>query len=323
MLEEIFDEPTLKILYSRPVRLKSEQFRLQVLNASGPISKDYREPHRLFAFRASRAAWDVYVSAAKVVGLLDGVNGAKLKSDLRSPDPFVFEAAMAECMTAWYFAGRLKKECKPYPCGRDNRILDLEVIDSPNFNVEVKRPRRPLWSDEIDNDDPPTISYSGDDSDVLEKSLNDASKQFSDDSPNVLCLVPHLRHSISGDRRQFTKAFIGEAVLKISVATEDISADIEPEIGFKQSGKLLRWDSSRNKYLYQRVSAVVVIEEYIDPQSWDHMPIRPELFFVNHRVFVVHNPFAYKPISPSVFGDAIQLVNDGSSLWWTDGKPVG
>jgi len=64
--------------------------------------------------------------------------------------------------------------------------LDLGVeLPDGSAGVEVKAPFRPLPEEPV---------HEGDDSDALQQCMDTANKQFTDDCPNILFLVPELRN---------------------------------------------------------------------------------------------------------------------------------
>jgi hypothetical protein len=60
-----------------------------------------------------------------------------------------------------------------------------------------------------------------------------------------------------------------------------------------------------------RIGAVMTIEERYRDTDDGEVEVR-------HSVIVVHNPFAEKRISPSLFGGVPQLVPEGTQMRWTD-----
>ena len=140
-------------------------FRLQVLAAGGLNSHSDTGQ----ALRAYKAAWEVYLLAGFACGLFEGIHGADLRARLTGTDDDNFRSAMSECLAAWYLAGKLKLPIGPRPQGRPGHPLEFVIkLPDGDVNVEVKCPHRPIT----------TEAWWGDDSDLLQRALHTANKQF-------------------------------------------------------------------------------------------------------------------------------------------------
>jgi len=265
--------------------------RLAILHAGGlnpsPLNRE---------LRAYKAAWEVYFTAAFAIGLFDGQHGAELRARLRGTDDNNFSSAMSECFAAWYLAGHRRLTLRPRPPGRRGRLLEF-AIECPggDINVEVKTPYRPLTKD----------FFWGDDSDLLEGSLQEANKQFARGQRNLLVVHPRLRLSIFPEfcRMPIERAFIGDEVIRIPIdpATGGPAA---PEYTiFNQNGRLLkRWPEPR----YTRISAALFIGEVLEGSE-----VRP-------RALLLHNPNAEMPL-PREFWHGIPEFFLGGNRWrWSD-----
>jgi hypothetical protein len=279
----------------------------EVLAASGPLPSDDRwAADRILRRRASRAALDVYVSAADACGLLD----SNVVERLRSTEERNFRSAKAECLVAWFLAGKLG--CKVAPLaggGRKGKQVEFgATTHEGQLVVEVKASRV---------DVPKSKSWSGDDFKTLEADMRDASDQFGKSTRNLLVLVPQLRTPVYEDRDQLEK-LIGERVMHVPIATERGVKAPPPYPGFVARGRFVRFgktDKDGNRLpAHTRVSAVMSIECGLVEKhrgGWE----------IDHRVVVVHNPNAEMPIDPTTFGGYAQLVKvSETDMAWTDRK---
>jgi len=251
---------------------------------------------------------------------------------------------MAECMACWFLAGKQKLKLLVDAPGRNGRNLDMQIIiESIDVGVEVKAPYR----------EPPTERFwSGDDADKISQALDAANKQFRDDQPNILVVVPSLRRRMFSQRHDLVKAAFGQSKITWPVNTETGESS-EAEVKFFPDGRFLNTATRKGTLLkadgfpaYRRISAVVCLEEVIrelypfpDPfvlldvharsELWPAWAESRELYFrddnrawVEHNVLVLYNPYAYHSISHEAFGQYPQLVPVGDVMRWTDGKEV-
>ena len=119
-----------------------------------------------------------------------------------------FRGAMAECMTCWFLAGRMRLTLDTWAPGRENRMLEMKIVsDTGDIGVEVKVPFEEL------TDSPPEHSsyhYAGE-SHKLAPCMVAANKQFSDMTPNILVIAPRLERSIVQTRNELIRAAYGES----------------------------------------------------------------------------------------------------------------
>lgn len=333
-LERVYDAATLAnyveylAVKPPPPEASHVRWRLDVLTAHGSAPSDPDAARQLKRRRARRAAFETYVEAANLCGLLD----ANMVGRLRSVEERNFRSALSECVACWVFAGMLGYGVSPREGGgRPGKQLEFAVTaPADSFVVEVKAPtvERPAGN-----------SWSGDDAHVLEAALKDAASQFGKGTKNVLVIAPSLRTSVWSDRDQLVKALIGEPVVIVHVPLDSASRGYSKP-GFAPRGRLVRPgkmgpDGTRLP-AHTRVSTVMVVEvveaeraeleplpaESVERQlaEWVRRRFSEEnAFWPAHRVLVVHNPNADMPISSETFARFPQLVKiSETDMAWTD-----
>jgi hypothetical protein len=245
------------------------------------------------ALQARRAAWWGYLGHADAVGLLDELD---LRERLASPGDANFRGALAECLVSWFFSKQLGVELRRRG-GDDARHADFE--GPGDLNVEVKAPYVPI----------PGPAWSGDDTAVLRKCIQNAGGQFKKNMVNVLVVVPLLRTPVWMQPDQLIKATIGEWAMVVPVSLDPAVPTPPRMMRFLQRGKLAQFHEGGTRTHLTRVSAVVCIEE--------ETMLGKEGVVLRHYVHVVHNPFATKPLPSAVFGGRRQLVvsRPGEMTW--------
>ena len=325
-------------------------WRLNVLEACGPDPADVNRMLEARWYRAHKAAWSVYLQSAFACGMFDSTRGADLRARLASERDEEFRSAMAECMACWLFAGRLGLSVESHAQGRNHKMLDLALsLPGAKVGVEVKSPfrERPRGG----------ATWFGDDSDKIIACFKAANKQFDDKGPNLLVVAPSLRVSIFQDRRVLVRAAFGESRLVFDIneqegRLEHARAEFSSHGTFlsnqRPSGHRLKSDSMP---AHQRISALVSIEEYIQEKhpypadavavagkierdrseilrlvadACNHHFSRANDHWIEHKVFVLHNPYAHHPLAEELFSDFPQLVRRGANMIWTDGyhRPI-
>ena len=319
--------------------------RLNVLNASGPSPADAEKSYSMKRRRAIRAAWEVYLEASFACGMFEGERGTELRARLIGIDDDGFRSAIAECMTCWFLAGRMRFQVHGLAQGRGAKMLDmLAVLPDGEAGVEVKAPfrERPVG----------TTSWFGNDAGKIRQCLETAEKQLSKDTPNIVVIAPSLRTPMFADRRVLVQAIYGESVIVLDYNTEKGRMENE-RLEFSPRGKFLNRKRPDGKLLkpdgfpaYQRVSAVLCIEEHIretHPFPADECVLasiadreRGELIrlvekkrklycgganqlWMEHNVLLLHNPYSYHAISEELWSEFPQLVPRGDHMEWTDG----
>lgn len=336
----------------RKNRCQSEQlrWRLDVLEACGPMPSDVWKAVEVRTWRAQKAAWEVYVQAAFFAGLFEGSAGDDLCARLTDVRDDNFRGAMAECAAAWFLACQMSFCVGRVPADRADSNIDMQ-IDLPygTVGVEVKAPFR---------ERPPLEQILwGDDSDKIAQCLSKAQKQFSDDRPNLLVIVPELTAKVFDHRETLVKAAYAKSVIVWDVFHGDGTPVDDPRTRteLRLTGKFLETKRpSSQKPLkadglpaYRRISAVMCIEEMIKDKYPDPFPRLYELAtadkrsareywplykrnrhaylstsnesWILHNVMILHNPYAYHPIPENTFGDLPQLVQRDGNMIWTDG----
>jgi len=346
-MDDIFSAPMLAEFERRlPHTDGLLRHRYAVLSAHGPYPSDATAAFRLRCLRAERASWEAYVDAAAATGLLDD----DLRGRLCGFDEAGFRSALSECLACWLFAGKLGLKVTPRPAGRRGQVLDLRVEHSAGpFNVEAKAPRTALPAG--------TTVWSGNDAQALVACLKDANRQFAEGTTNVLVITPDFKVPVSSDRYQLVQAFIGEFALSFPVNVKTGAAAAEPKNVFLPRGSFVRSRGRRpdgqrdERPAYTRVSAVVCIEERIENPAehrgrytseqvaeagarGDKRIVYEALYeamvlarrnagqlWVEHNVFVLHNPRAQQRLDETVFAAFPQFVVRGDHMEWTDGHP--
>lgn len=342
-LKEVFTEEVRAKWASSRNPSRALQWRLEVLGASGLSPSDPVQAEHLRWLRAHKSAWETYLMVAFACGMFDGERGTELRGRFIAIDDAGFRSAMAECMTCWFLADRMKLPVSGDAAGRTVKKLDMKfVLREGEVGVEVKAPFR----------EPPegTAIWYGDDSDKILSCVAAANKQFSPDSENLLVIAPVLRTRMFGDRGVLVRALYGESIITFLVNTRTGEGG-EPRSEFSPRGKFLKPQKSGYLPACQRISTILCIEEL--PQEKIPNPIHmcfkavlaqdltSELFaaiqrqsarhlsnenekWIDHSVLVLHNPHAYHPIPESVWGDLPQLVARRERMIWTDGydEPV-
>lgn len=330
-LREVFAPEILTRLHSASNPTRSLLYRLDVIEACGPYPSDPHRAYELRYLRARKAAWHAYLYTAFVCALFEGGRGADLHGRLTSPNDDDFRSAMSECMACWYLAGKLKLRISPSAPGRDGRELDLGVeLPDGSAGVEVKAPYRPLPEEQV---------HWGDDSDLLKQCMDTANKQFTDECPNILFLVPYLRNrSLLEWRFPLIKAFYGQEKMTFAVDTRTGSAVGPVENKFFPDGKFLSRERPGGGLLkpdgapaFTRISAVVCVQERFvrvpsPRREWHEglgQYVSPvESVYVDHDCLVMHNPHAQHRISPDLWRDCVQFMEADGAMRWSDGRDM-
>jgi len=325
-------------------------FRLRVLDACGPCPSDEMKADEMRFYRAWKAAWDTYIFTAFACGMFEGEKGKDLHGRLRGTDPDGFRSAMAECLTCWFLAGRMRFPLDVFASGRDGKNLDMRlVLPEGDIGIEVKAPfreaPRPKPGENV-------AVWSGDDADKVTQCLKAANKQFSDDKPNILAIIPRLRIPIFSHRHDLVKAAYGQTKITFKVDTRTGQGG-PPELRFFPDGKFLSTRLPNDRPLkkdrlpaYRRISAILCIEERIaerypfpDPyvlsdeehqhEIWPIWDKARQMHFhrdnqkwIDHDVLVLHNPHAYRPLPQDMWREFPQFVPMGHEMKWTDGYPI-
>ena len=309
VIDTVFSRQLLESLSIRQNISRELQFHLDILTTKRSCSLNSDIKIRKKYNLAIKRAWEKYLESAKKNNLLQ-VDNQEIVKRLKQLVSDNFRPAMSECMACWFFDKKLKLPIIPKPPGKDGKILDMGVtINGQNVGIEVKAPHRPIQIG----------AWTGDDSDSIEEALAQSNKQFSDECPNILVIVPSLRTSMYSNRRPMITALLGEEVLEFDVDKKTGSAVSEPRAEMVPDGKFTKPIKRDHSPGYTRTSAVVVIEESMQEKT---IRIFGRYFIISyilvHHVLAFHNPFAKYTISQKLFGKWPQLVREDSYMVWTD-----
>lgn len=345
-LREVFTYQVLDSWRGSQAPSQELVFRLRVVEACGPYPCDPKKADSLRSLRALKAAWEAYLCAAFASGMFVGEKGKDLLGRLRGVDDDGFRSAMAECMACWFFSGRMKLPIDPYAPGRGAKNLEMRIItEDGGIGVEVKAPFReaPMLAPGRS-----TGCWVGDDAEKIAQCLEAANRQFDKNSRNLLVIAPRLLMRMFFERHDLVKAIYGES--KIVVPINNQTGEPGPTgVEFFPDGKFLNTTRPGGKPMkadglpgYRRISAVVTIEEKIVekhpyPSSFafldrEHLAeIWPmwkrenrlhystdNMKWVEHDVLVLHNPFAYHPVSPEMWERFPQFVEVDGEMRWTN-----
>ncbi len=264
--------------------------RLAILHAAGlNPSRQNRE------LRAFKAAWEAYLTAAFAIGLFDGEHGKERRARLTGTDDNNFSSAISECFAAWYLAGYRRLTVRPRPAGRDRHLLEFLIeCAGGDINVEVKAPYRQLTGESF---------WWGDDSDLFERAIQQAQKQFAKGQRNLLVVHPRVRLSIFAKfhRTPIERAFVGEEVITIPPNTATGGPAGPDYVAFKQNGRLLkRWPEPR----YTRVSAALFLTEHEEDGE------------VTPDALIIHNPNAEFPLPREMWFGIPEFFLEGDRWRW-------
>ncbi len=326
------------------------KFRLNVLEACGPYPHDQIKADRLRSFRAQKAAWEAYLDAAFACGMFEGDKGKDIRARLTRTGDDGFRSAMAECEACWFLAGRMGFKVDPDAPGRKGKNLEMRIFsDQGDTGIEVKAPFRARPEPHPGES---AVARCGGDSDKISECIKTASKQFNDDCPNILVIIPNLRNTLFGHRRDLLKAAYGESKLTFQVNRE--TGEGRPmEVKFFPEGKFLNTKRPGGRLIkhdgfpaHRRVSVILCIEERIeerypmpDPfallpeetlsQIWPLWEKARKLHFspdnrkwVEHNVLVLHNPYAYHQLPEKMWDEFPQFLSVNGEMMWTDGYKI-
>jgi hypothetical protein len=301
-MRELFPEATL----SRLARIERKHVstwdsggapvrrRHEIITATGP------DPWR--CGWALHQSWCAYLGAAEATGLL---TAAELRANLTGDDDDSFRGAMAECEAVWFFRERLGGVVRPKVDPKDSKNSDFAAsLEALEVHCEVKAPCVPRMNN----------TWAGDDAKILRSCVDAAGSQLKKGRCNIVVLVPTLRIEVFSDRDQLLKAIIGEQALSVFVSLDDSPAP-PPKPTFLQKGKLARLHPKKDGSVstdFTRISAVMSLEHVFVDNDRDET-------VADHRVVVVHNPFAEVPLPASALAAFPQLVKvEDGAMAWTD-----
>jgi hypothetical protein len=304
VLREVFTDAILTRL--NQARLPSELllYRLAVLGASGPYPADPLQADNAWGLRVQRAAWDAYVSAAAGIGLFEGADGRELVSRLTGLNDAGFRSAMAECMAAWFLAGKMGLPLEPRPEGRPGRTLELLIQLEGGIRCEVKSPFRSRGGGVFQLDD----DYA-----ALRETVDESSRQFQEAVKNLLIIVPSLRTPVGRDH--LVRAFLGDFGLTFRIDRARGAAIEPPRPAFFPRGRLLRRWAPEREPRFTRIAAIMCIEEIIRDYRTPGGGLDRRM---DHHVMVLHNPFAQETLPADIFEGYPQMIRVRDEMVWSD-----
>lgn len=348
-LRKIFNPDIIEKLKNIQQPSKALIFRLEVLDSCAPYPLDKFKANLHRYLVAQKSVWENYLDAADECGMFKGDKGRDTIARLRGTCDAGFRSAMAECEVCWFIYRRMGYKVAPNAPGRNRRNLDMRTIyNNIDIGVEVKAPYRTIPNPPLDSI--PVFSY-GDDSEKISECIKTANKQFKDDCPNILFIIPALRENMFNHRHDLMKAIYGESKIFVNRKTKECSPI---EFKFFPEGKFFNTETPRGKKLKtdgfpanRRVSAILCIEEKFE----EKFPKPDERFFllptkilrqifpqwerdfenhyssknkkwIEHQVLVLHNPYAYYPLPERMWDEFPQFLPINDEMQWTDGYEI-
>jgi hypothetical protein len=301
----VFTDDVIATLSQAAANRPQLRYRLEVLTARGAYPPDCPDAARVMMLRAHRAAWEAYLDAAASSKLLD----EDLLSRLRGIDDTIFRSAMAECLACWYLAGTLGLRVEGRGEGRPGKLPDFRVIEaSGEVTAEVKAPYQ---------EPPQNRTWSGDGTDLLAATIDEANRQFAKERRNLLVLVPSLTIPVASIRYQAIKAFFGEYKIVVPIDREGGQPPAPIRTEFFPEGKLLKlWPENPR---FTRISAVLVLEERATIRETD---ARETQALILHDALALHNPHCPDSLAPELFGTCPQFVKMDGGMGWSDGRAL-
>lgn len=217
----------------------------------------------------------------------------------------VFYQFIRNIQIAQFFIEELKLTVKFNPKGRASRIGEYLIASSDCSEIfcEVKTPIR----------ETPLKIWSGDDADVIEASIKQATKQLPDTCSTLVIFAGKLRAPVSSDHRTVCKALYGEDVFRFLIGKQGPLTDVS--LVREQNG-IFQVGSNR------RISAVAIFDDFYGSPYLDEC-LKRTCVGINeppddsipmhsfHYVFkVYHNPFAKNPIRLNLFKSYKQFSLD-------------
>jgi hypothetical protein len=300
LLADLFSDEVIGRLRKAP-QTNSLEYRVLVITLERPFQVPW--------IPAQRAAWMAYLDAAAACGLFADPHAKDLVTRLTSADDEQFRSAMAECQAAWYLTEKLGLDATARPPGKGARKLELLLkLPDGDVHVEVKSPLRVPIGDGIVRE--------LDDSDIIERCLADASKQFAEGRRNLLMLVGRLTVGAHG-RRFFIDALFARR--RWVIHKDTVAGTVGPvETEFRPSGRFLKEWRAGEGPRHTRISGVLYVEEQLRPRDDDGVAS----YRAEPDVLMLHNPFATHPVPEEPWGACPQLVLRGDVMQWTDGESV-
>ena len=278
-----------------------EQILVPIAEGLGPSDLESHSAHK--RFRMLRAAWDAYFSASFLLGMFEGEAGNDLLSRLRSKDHRQHWQAMAECIVAWFLAGKMNAGVSPRAKTDKGKVPEFRVeLGGDHFFVEVKAPFRVL---------PLSVGLSHSGAEALRGSLEKANKQLPDDKGNVLFLLPKVgQHGTDITcRNDLVRLLFGRSVIQ---ATYNRRTGEMRDLGvvLKSDGGFLNLVKGGTEPGFTRISLVIMLKRSPVYRS------EPGMSYMEHSLYVVQNPNARHPLSLEPWREwPIYSIECDSALW--------
>ncbi|MBN1695929.1 MAG: hypothetical protein JW881_00325 [Spirochaetales bacterium] len=273
------------------------QSNLEILKSSHAPLSDSDKKLIIKTNQAIKRMWREYLESAERNNLLN--DNGEIVYRLRELESENFRSALSECIACWFFDKKLKLKVFPKPAGRNNRVLDMDVIiEKRKVGIEVKAPYRKIQEK----------ANAVDHSAIIGKIIKKANRQFTDETPNILVIVPS-GYSFYTCRLPLIKALLGKQMITFEIYNDTGSAVGETGIKTVLDGRFTKPIKEDSSPGYTRISAIIVIESWLKEYT---IKIFGRYFLLSykmkHNIVVLHNPFAKQKISTTIFKKWPQLI---------------
>jgi hypothetical protein len=246
---------------------------------------------------AKRKAIDRYLRKCHLANYFEGPDGRDRIMRITSDKAELYRSAMAECMVATFILDSGNSILSFSPPGRDLRKLDFVMTNGEvNIFIEVKAPA----------DEKPKGIWIGNETPRLIKAIKESGKQFSNNSINLLAIVPDLRRPVT--KNDLVAATIGKNSLIFDYNFKTGQFE-NHRPSFFPTGVFVRKGKKNGGPAHTRISAVLCLQEYLCTK---------ESYEFQLAAAIVHNPFAAQKMSEEIFIGYPQLVVRQHEMSWID-----